>query len=104
MPCYEPREPTPKGQENARLTERLAESERDKEWLEAAMCALLSEIDKRGLCEEIVVDASRGGLIDLVGFWATHRQDDRARITKLLHQYSEHEQKIMLDLLAGQNK
>lgn len=67
--------------------------------LEAGLCAIISELENSGMAQQYLLKASSGGLIDLVGFWAAHKKDDVSRIAKKLSEFSEHEQKILRNLL-----
>ncbi len=67
--------------------------------LEAALCAILNELDFRGIASEVAAEASRHGLIDIMSFWCSHKLSDEARIAKQLHKFSKDEQKIIKKLL-----
>lgn len=67
--------------------------------LEASLCALISELVKRGLADEILPEASRKGKIDLMAFWEKHNAEDRTRLAVALHKFSVHEQEILREIL-----
>ena len=67
--------------------------------LEAGLCALITELEKEGIADRIITQASKSGLIDLVGFWANHSKEDEVRLSKELHKFSEHEQAVLKRLL-----
>ena len=67
--------------------------------LEAGLCALITELEKEGIADRVITQASKSGLIDLVGFWKTHSKEDETRLSKELHKFSEHEQVILKRLL-----
>ena len=67
--------------------------------LEASLCALITELEKRGLATEILPQASRSGLIDLMSFWKEHSKEDEARLSNLFHKFSEHEQDMIKKLI-----
>lgn len=83
--------------------EKYREVEQRADWFEGAICAILSELERRGLAAEVIAESSRNGLIDIMTFWATHSNDDEARIAKVLHGYSKDEQAIMRKLLEVKN-
>lgn len=70
--------------------------------LKASLCAICNELDRRGIAENVLAEASRNGLIDLMTFWKDHKANDKARLAHTIHQYSKDEQKIIKDLLKGE--
>lgn len=68
-------------------------------WLSSALCAILSELDRRGITPSVVAEASRNGLIGVLQFWEAHSKSDISRLTKELHRYSKDEQEILRKLL-----
>ena len=68
-------------------------------YLEAGLCALITELEKRGISNEVISQASKSGLIDLMGFWSDHSKSDEARLSKELHKFSEHEQEMLRKIL-----
>tara|TARA_R110002096_G_scaffold51414_1_gene134446 strand:- start:130 stop:477 length:348 start_codon:yes stop_codon:yes gene_type:complete len=70
--------------------------------IDAAMCAVLNELEQRCIIESVITKASRHGLIDIVGWWRSHKDDDKSRLTQSLHKYSVDEQRVLFDLLKGQ--
>lgn len=104
MPCYDSRNTFNEGK---RETEQkysivIKDLENKKRWLEAALCALLNELDRRGIDNSVVAEASRSGLIGLMEFWVNHKNSDKARIAEILHSYSKDEQAIMREILNEQ--
>jgi acyl-ACP thioesterase len=70
--------------------------------MEAMVCALLNELDRRGIAEQVIAEASRNGLIDIMGFWAVHKKDDISRIADdIHHRYSKDEQEVIRKLLSA---
>tara|TARA_R110000772_G_scaffold15512_7_gene45011 strand:- start:3157 stop:3672 length:516 start_codon:yes stop_codon:yes gene_type:complete len=68
--------------------------------LEASLCALITELEKRDIANEVIAQASRSGLIDLMGFWEEHKQEDETKLANKLHtMFSEHEQEVIKKLL-----
>ena len=94
MPCYDPRSNQARHQSDYKETfEKDAKALLDvNRRLEASICAIFSELERRGIAYEVAVEASRNGLIDLTDFWANHQDEDRARIGKQLHRLSKDEQ------------
>ena len=68
-------------------------------WLESALCATFNELDRREIASSVAREASRNGLIDLMGFWSQHRDEDENRLAKALHAFSKDEQAILKQLL-----
>ncbi len=112
MPCYTPT-PMDMYETAEKQTQRINKELKDAELklseykdysmkIDAAMCAVLNELEQRGIIESVIINASRHGLIDIVGWWESHKKDDKARITKALHSFSIDEQKLMLDMLKEQ--
>ena len=87
MPCYDP--------SNG--------SNRAEEQCAAMFCAVMNELERRGMAEPIIAEASRNGKIDIVSFWAIHKDNDRARLAEKLHAFSKDEHQILLELLQGEN-
>ena len=67
--------------------------------LEAGLCAIMSELDRKGIANEIISQASKSGLINLMDFWEAHSKEDETRIARALHHFSEHEQIVMKKIL-----
>lgn len=95
MPCYDSR---PRDEAIANIN-KLKDAARSIEILEGYLCAVMSELESRGIAESVMVNASRNGLIDLVGFWKYHKENDRARLLAEIHKYSVDEQRIIKELL-----
>jgi len=71
----------------------------ENKYLTAGLCAIITELSKRGIANEVISQASKSGLIDLMKFWYQHAFEDEVRIAVELHKFSEHEQGIMKRLL-----
>lgn len=67
--------------------------------LEAGLCAIITELEKNGIADRVITQASKSGLIDLVDFWVNHSKEDDTRLSKELHKFSEHEQAVLKRLL-----
>jgi hypothetical protein len=112
MPCYSPTDAdmyrsaeaqTQRINKELKTSESKAAQYKDYSMkIDAAMCAVLNELEQIGIIESVITKASRHGLIDIVGWWESHKQDDKARLTKSLHNYSIDEQRVLFDLLKGQ--
>ena len=92
MPCYDPQPSNDRSYENDQL-------KKDKKYLEAALCALMTELHKHPSCNNILVDASRNGKIDLFQFWKQHHNEDIKRIEGDMLKYSDHEIEIIKSFL-----
>ena len=104
MPCYDSREErtTRTVYESGVSPSDLRNVERRAAWAEAAVCALMNEIGRRGILGEVVAEASRNGLIDLMSFWRSHTDDDTARLATEIHKYSKDEQAVIRQILNNQ--
>tara|TARA_R110001606_G_scaffold390098_1_gene556815 strand:+ start:876 stop:1199 length:324 start_codon:yes stop_codon:yes gene_type:complete len=104
MPCYDPRD-----NENESYVLEIRDNPLDKKLikdlseqnkkLEAGLCALLTELEKKGIADEVITQASKSGLINLTDFWLAHSKEDETRLSVELHKFSEHEQNILKRLL-----
>ncbi len=105
MPCYDGRE-----RENVRTEYingvdpipyeyKIKDLNDQVKRLEAGLCALITELEKEGIADRLITQASKSGLIDLVDFWSNHSKEDETRLSKELHKFSEHEQAVLKRLL-----
>lgn len=67
--------------------------------LEASFCAVLTELEKLGIVNQVLQKASRNGLMNLVELWENHKKDDESRISKDLLKYSKHELELIKKIL-----
>lgn len=105
MPCYDNRDriSTP-GRRMAFNDSGLSPSEMlmatDRiNWLEAALCAVFNELERRGVASSVAAEASRSGLIGIIDFWNEHQKSDESRIAAALHGFSKDEQAIIKRIL-----
>jgi hypothetical protein len=103
MPCYDPRDNEPRivyqdrdNPEDKRKIVKLIDQNRR---LEAGLCAIITELEKRDIANEIIPQASKSGLVNLMDFWMNHSKEDETRLSNELHKFSEHEQTILKKLL-----
>ena len=68
-------------------------------YLEAGLCAIITELEKRNIANEIINKASKNGIIDLINFWNCHFDNDKTRLSVELFKYSEHEKAIIKQIL-----
>lgn len=106
MPCYERREEPSrepiiiyKDRNNPEDQIKIAKLIDQKKELEAGLCAIITELEKRKIAHEIISQASKSGLINLMDFWLNHSKEDETRLARELHKFSEHEQAIIKKLL-----
>jgi len=104
MPCYDGRDSEPRvvyqnGVDPQPLKYEISQLEDKIKRLEAGLCAIISELEKKGIANEIISQASKSGLVDLMAFWSAHSKEDETRLAKELHKFSEHEQEILKTLL-----
>lgn len=104
MPCYDQRDSvrTETVYKTGISPEELA-AERDRgNRFEGAVCAIVNELDRRCIAEEVLAEASRKGQIDLMSIWVTHKKNDVARLTADIHRrYSVDEQQVIKKLLGA---
>jgi hypothetical protein len=113
MPCYDgmPNEPVyvyangvdpdKVSDMQRRHAQELQALAKRKEWAEAALCAIINNLEERGIAGQVIAEASRNGLIDLMTFWSDHSLLDEVRVAAFLHRsFSKDEQKIVKRLLA----
>lgn len=88
---------------NIRLRGKIEDLKKQKDRndkLEASLCALITELEKRDIANEVIAQASRSGLIDLMGFWEEHKQEDETKLANKIHtMFSEHEQEVIKKIL-----
>ena len=88
---------------NVKLHDEIFELRNQKDRndkLEASLCALITELEKRNIANEVIAQASRSGLIDLMGFWEEHKQEDETKLANKIHtMFSEHEQEVIKKIL-----
>ena len=78
---------------------QLALLKQENNFLEAALCAVLTELENIKVYESVVNAASKNGMIDVHSFWAKHQSKDEARLKIELDKFSEHEKEILKKLL-----
>lgn len=86
MPCYEDR-----GRSQDATSSSLSIALSRITYLEAALCAILTELSKYDIWETVLLDASKNGEIDIQSFWKEHVGDDVTRLIRDLQKYSAHE-------------
>lgn len=69
--------------------------------LEAALCAIFNDLDRRGITKHVIDSASIAGGIDLDVFWNLHKLSDTARLSKDLSKYSLDEKDILRQILVN---
>jgi len=108
MPCYDPRSKPGYQEPEIRYVsgidpQRLKDEENTRAYIEAAFCAVMNEIESRGIAQDVLAKASRNGRIDVMWLWNNHRLDDEKRLSSKLHkEYSVDEQKVLFKLLKQQ--
>ena len=114
MPCYDPfHGETSRNKETIREIITKVDNPEDKKEiikltdtvkrLEAGLCAIISDLERKGIANEIISQASKSGLINLMDFWENHSKEDETKMARALHHFSEHEQ-IVLKKLLNSNK
>lgn len=72
-------------------------------YLEACLCAVLTELADQGIVDEVITNASKRGKVDLMKFWLEHNIADAKRLQKELDKFSEHERMMLKKLLSKEN-
>ena len=67
--------------------------------LDAYLCAILSELEKRKIAKEIIENGSKFGKIDLMEYWKLHKIKDEVRLKTDLEKYSQHEIEIIKTII-----
>lgn len=103
MPCYDQRDDQTKYvYETGISPEKLQSVRNEIAELEASICAICNELDRRGIAQSVLVEASRNGLIDLMSFWEIHTKKDSDRIAADIHQrYSKDEIAIIKQIITN---
>ena len=71
-------------------------------YLEGALCALLTEIHKHPIGSEFVKDASNNGKVDIDSFWEKHKSRDAQRLRdSVTKNYSKHEITMLKEIIKG---
>ena len=81
---------------------QLAELKKENNFLEAALCAILTELENRKAYKPVVNAASKNGIIDIDSFWSKHQMKDEKRLLAELDKFSEHEKEILKRLLTNE--
>lgn len=94
MPCYDPRgnEPQIKYVDNPETLET-------NRMLVAIICAILTELERNGIAENIITEAERNGEVKIQEMWNLHKQEDKERLGKLIEGLSDHEKSVLRNLL-----
>jgi len=73
----------------------------ENNYLEACLCAIITELEKKKIANEIITKASRSGLLNIMSFWLEHSKKDKTRISNEFHSFSEHEQSLIRKLIIN---
>ena len=85
--------------DNPKHQQKIIQLQDEVKRLEAGLCAIISELERSGIANQIISQASKSGLINLMDFWLAHSNEDETRLARALHHFSEHEQIILKKLL-----
>ena len=94
MPCRSYDDASPEElarSENNSLRIENVRLKSENQELEAALCAVFTELEKDNVLDDMIAVASKNGDIDLAGIWKKHKKDDLDRLKKDLEKYSHHE-------------
>lgn len=101
MPCYDPPLKSELDHEKRALQRELPFVRQEVAHYKGVLCALLTELEKEGNAERLIINASRNGLVDIYSFWVKHQESDEARVMKKFHQFSVHEQSLIKQFLVN---
>jgi hypothetical protein len=112
MPCYQNRDDVPstpqiniepiiRGTSESRYNLYSTELIKENNYLEACLCAIITELEKKKIANEIITKASRSGLLNIMSFWLEHSKKDKTRISNEFHSFSEHEQSLIRKLIIN---
>lgn len=109
MPCNSPQsdrrtETVYVDRDNPQDKRQIAQLIDQTKWFEAALCAIITELEHRGIANEVISQASKSGLIGIMDFWKRHSKEDETRLAVELHKFSEHEQEVLKRLLGNIKK
>lgn len=101
MPCYDARNNEPQTVYKTGISpDDMKQVKQELEFAGAIVCALINELSRRDILESVIGEASRHGLIDIMGWWSNHKNEDRTRLANDIHKrYSKDELKVLKDLL-----
>lgn len=68
-------------------------------FLEACLCAIVSELVRQELYQDIIPSAQKNGKVDINSWWIAHTESDRKRLETKLSEFSLHEQLIIKQLI-----
>jgi hypothetical protein len=78
----------------------LKKLKEQNKFLEACLCAILTELEKQKIDKKIIDMASANGVVNILSFWEIHKQKDIDRLQKELDKFSEHEKQILKTILC----
>ena len=104
MPCYEEQSVPQRveyrnGVDPSPYLTRISTLQDRVSWLEAALCALINEMDREEISNRIILSASRNGKINLLKFWEEHSKEDEARLLSKFNSMSEHEKSLIKKMI-----
>jgi hypothetical protein len=85
--------------DNPRDVKRIQELNEQVSLLEAGLCAIINELEKREIAESVISDANKNGMINIMEFWKRHSESDEVRLLAELNKFSEHEKEVLKQLL-----
>ena len=72
------------------------------DYLEAALCSVFSELERKGIITDVLNNAEKNGDINLMEFWSEHQQKDVERLNLELSKFSDHEKEVIKKILNGE--
>jgi hypothetical protein len=102
MPCYDPRDSErviTEYKTGISPDDLQTQVDRGNMYM-GAFCAVMNELQRKSIAEEVLASASRSGKIDLFLLWKQHVDYDVNRLAKDIHErYSKDEQLVIRELL-----
>lgn len=94
MPCKSYM-PSPE-QENNSLRQVLEEQKSENRNMTAILCALLNELERREIIQDVMLAANLSGNVNVHAFYRKHREEDIKRLRdKLSKDYSADERRLI---------
>ena len=70
--------------------------------LESILCAIFNELTERDIILDVIKNAEKNGVVEIMPFWEKHKKEDfkrrKKKYTYFINQFSEHEKKIIMSL------
>lgn len=68
---------------------------------EAMLCAILNNLTRRGIIDDVIKDSEQSGKVNISDFWKKHQFADEDRLREDLKKYSRDEIEVLKALLRA---